>query len=110
MNVVLFLQRYVSTLCHEDIQGFSKATIDTIKTNPYRLSDEVFGIGFKTAEDCDEPWYRPSSIYRICGLRYILTRAAGTAIPIAMGCLRNMPRGCWRRFNSLEDALVSLQR
>jgi exodeoxyribonuclease V alpha subunit len=115
MNVVLFLQRYGinPSYAMRIYRVFGKATIDTIKTNPYRLSDEVFGIGFKTADRIAmNLGIDPSSIYRICsGLRYILTRAAGdghTYLP--WDALREYAAEMLGvGLDSLEDALVSLQ-
>lgn len=51
-NVMLFLQGYgVSTAYAAKIyRQYGKESIDTVKTNPYKLADDIWGIGFKTAD------------------------------------------------------------
>ena len=51
-NVMLFLQSYgVSTAYAAKIyREYGKESIDKVKENPYRLADDIWGIGFKTAD------------------------------------------------------------
>lgn len=51
-NVMLFLQGYgVSTAYAAKIyRQYDKESIDTVKANPYKLADDIWGIGFKTAD------------------------------------------------------------
>lgn len=51
-NVMLFLQGYgVSTAYAAKIyRQYGKESIDKVKDNPYRLADDIWGIGFKTAD------------------------------------------------------------
>lgn len=51
-NVMLFLQGYgVSTAYAAKIyRQYGKHSIDKVKENPYRLADDIWGIGFKTAD------------------------------------------------------------
>lgn len=51
-NVMLFLQGYgVSTAFAAKIyKQYGKDSIETVKANPYRLADDIWGIGFKTAD------------------------------------------------------------
>lgn len=51
-NVMLFLQNYgVSTAYAAKIyREYGKESINKIKDNPYRLADDIWGIGFKTAD------------------------------------------------------------
>jgi len=51
-NVMLFLQSSgISTACAVKIyKAYGNESIAIVKTNPYRLADEVWGIGFKTAD------------------------------------------------------------
>ena len=51
-NVMLFLQGYgVSTAYAAKIyREYGKESIDKVKENPYRLADDIWGIGFKTAD------------------------------------------------------------
>ncbi|MEG1188340.1 MAG: ATP-dependent RecD-like DNA helicase [Bacteroidales bacterium] len=51
-NVMLFLQGYgVSTAYAAKIyRQYGKDSIEKVKDNPYRLADDIWGIGFKTAD------------------------------------------------------------
>ena len=51
-NVMLFLQGYgVSTAYAAKIyRQYGKESIEKVKENPYRLADDIWGIGFKTAD------------------------------------------------------------
>lgn len=51
-NVMLFLQSYgVSTAYAAKIyREYGKESIEKVKENPYRLADDIWGIGFKTAD------------------------------------------------------------
>ncbi|SDB76856.1 exodeoxyribonuclease V alpha subunit [Bacteroides ovatus] len=51
-NVMIFLQGYgVSTAYAAKIyRQYGKESIDKVKDNPYRLADDIWGIGFKTAD------------------------------------------------------------
>ena len=51
-NVMLFLQGFgVSTAYAAKIyRQYGKKSIDKVKENPYRLADDIWGIGFKTAD------------------------------------------------------------
>ncbi len=49
---MIFLQGYgVSTAYAAKIyRQYGKESIDKVKDNPYRLADDIWGIGFKTAD------------------------------------------------------------
>jgi exodeoxyribonuclease V alpha subunit len=51
-RAVLFLQNYdISPIFANRIyKKYGEATQDIVKTNPYKLADEIYGIGFKTAD------------------------------------------------------------
>ena len=51
-NVMLFLQSNgVSTAYAVKIfKNYGNDSINTVKTNPYKLADDIWGIGFKTAD------------------------------------------------------------
>lgn len=51
-NVMLFLQGFgVSTAYAAKIyRQYGKESIEKVKENPYRLADDIWGIGFKTAD------------------------------------------------------------
>ena len=80
-SVVMFLQRYgVSTSNSLKIyKRYKGATIHIVEKNPYALADEVFGIGFATADKIAyNIGIRPDSEYRIkAGVKYILSLAYG---------------------------------
>lgn len=78
--VVMFFQEYgISAIYSTKIyKTFGENTIEEIKANPYKLADEVFGIGFKTADRIARSiGIDPESKYRLCsGIKYALSRAA----------------------------------
>jgi len=79
-EVVMFFQKYgISPAFSAKIyRTFGDRTIEEIKANPYRLADEVFGIGFKVADRIAMSLgIDPASEYRVCsGIKYILWNAA----------------------------------
>ncbi len=79
-NVMLFLQQYgISvTLGARLYKRYGSSVCGILKENPYRLADEVQGIGFKMADEiAGRIGIRTDSDYRIrSGLFYTLTQAA----------------------------------
>ena len=80
-NVVLFLHEFgISPACCMKIhKAFGDKAVNEIKQNPYRLSDDIFGIGFKTADRIAMSLgIDPASKFRICsGIKHVLSQAAG---------------------------------
>ncbi|MCY6485640.1 ATP-dependent RecD-like DNA helicase [Clostridium aestuarii] len=77
-NIMMFLQTYGVTVkqCVKVHKRYGENSINIVKENPYALTDEIAGIGFKTADkiarnlgiEIDSP-------YRIqCGIRYIVNQ------------------------------------
>lgn len=81
-NVVMFFQQYgVSPNFSAKIyKAFGETTIEEIKANPYKLADEIFGIGFKKADHIARSLgIDPFSKFRICsGIKYVLSQAAAS--------------------------------
>lgn len=77
-NVMLFLQGYgVSTAYAAKIyRQYGKESIDKVKGNPYRLADDIWGIGFKTADGiANKMGYEKNDLCRCCsGLLYTLNQ------------------------------------
>ncbi len=78
-QVILFLQQYgiALTLATKIFQAYGNETYSILKTNPYRLSDDIRGIGFKTADEiASKVGIRADSDFRVrSGIVYILTQA-----------------------------------
>ena len=76
-NVMLFLQCYgVSTAYAAKIyRCYGKESIDKVKENPYRLADDIWGIGFKTADGIASKMGYEKNDLRRCksGLSYTLS-------------------------------------
>ncbi len=81
MNITMFLQKY-------GIQGayalklykiYKNSTIEVIKENPYKLVEDVYGIGFKTADTIAEKMdIATDSPLRVAsGIKYMLNHFAG---------------------------------
>lgn len=51
-SIMVFLQTYgvTPTQCNKIYKRFGKAAIEMVKNNPYILTEEISGIGFKTAD------------------------------------------------------------
>ena len=79
-NVMLFLQSYgVSTAYAAKIyRQYGKASIEEVKENPYRLADDIWGIGFKTADNIASKMGYEKNDLRRCksGIIYTLNQLA----------------------------------
>ena len=75
-NVMIFLQQYgVSTAYAAKIyRQYGKDSIDNVKENPYRLADDIWGIGFKTADSIASKMGYEKNDLRRCksGINYTL--------------------------------------
>jgi exodeoxyribonuclease V alpha subunit len=78
-EVMIFLQSYgiSSTYAAKIYNTYGENTVSVIKINPYRLAEDIFGIGFKTADDIALKVGIPAdSIFRIkAGIIYLLHKA-----------------------------------
>ena len=79
-NVMLFLQGHgVSTAYAAKIyRQYGKESIDKVKENPYRLADDIWGIGFKTADSIASKMGYEKNDLRRCqsGICYTLNQLA----------------------------------
>lgn len=77
-NVMLFLQGYgVSTAFAAKIfRTYGKESIEKVKDNPYRLADDIWGIGFKTADTIAGKMGYEKNDFRRCrsGIVYTLNQ------------------------------------
>jgi exodeoxyribonuclease V alpha subunit len=88
-NIMIFLQTYGITpnQCLKIYKRFGKDAITKLKDNPYILTEEISGIGFKTADKIARNLnIEPTSPYRIkSGINYIINQFCGvgnTYIPL----------------------------
>lgn len=113
-NVVMFLQEYgISPSYSAKIyKVFGDRTIEEIKKNPYRLADEIFGIGFKTADRIAKNLgIEATSRYRICsGIKYVLLQAAsaGHTFLTDETLLNYTAQLLEINIENIDDALISL--
>lgn len=79
-NVMLFLQSYgVSTAFAVKIyKTYGNESIRLIKVNPFRLADDIWGIGFKTADEIASKLGFDQNSYERCraGIIYVLNQLA----------------------------------
>lgn len=79
-EVMLFLQAYrISTaMAFKIYKSYGSDTIGLIKQNPYRLAEDIEGIGFRTADAiAARLGIDPNSMDRAAaGIRYVLAQAA----------------------------------
>mgnify|MGYP001622860030 CR=1 FL=1 len=79
-KAIIYLQQYdIQPIFTMKIYNqFKEHTIRVVETNPYRLADEMFGVGFKIADNIAEKiGIEKNSKYRIkAGIKYILNESA----------------------------------
>ncbi len=82
-NTLIFLQNYGLTpaLSMKVYKAFGDATERVLRANPYRLVDEIEGVGFRTADDIAMSlgFARESEFRLRSGIRYVLSEAANGA-------------------------------
>ena len=113
-DVVMFLQEYgiSPSACVKIHRAYGDRSVAMIRENPYRLCEDVFGIGFKTADMIAmKLGVDPASLFRIkSGIRYVLSHAASNGHTY-------LPESMLKQFTArllgipdidIEDALVSL--
>ena len=81
-RAVMFLQEYGVSINYaaKIFKKYKETTIAVVQKNPYTLADEVWGIGFKTADGIARKMgIDPDSPYRIqAGIKYALSYAAAS--------------------------------
>jgi len=79
-NAMMFLQKYNITgnLAAKIYQEYGQRMYDIIRENPYRLAEDITGVGFRTADEiASRVGIEPNSDYRIkAGILYILMQAS----------------------------------
>ena len=79
-GTLLFLQGYglSPALSMKIVKTYGEAAEQVLRANPYRLVDEVEGVGFKTADAIAASLgFAKESEFRLCsGIRYVLSEAA----------------------------------
>ncbi|RKD23536.1 ATP-dependent DNA helicase, RecD/TraA family [Caminicella sporogenes DSM 14501] len=77
-EVMLFLQQYGISVAYamKIYKKYRDNTIEYIRENPYRLADDITGIGFKMADSIAKKMgVDPESPYRImCGIKFVLNQ------------------------------------
>ncbi len=80
-NVMLFLQDHgVSTgFAAKIYKQYGNSSIQVVRENPFRLADDIWGIGFKTADGIAQNLGCDPNSYERCraGILYILNQLAG---------------------------------
>lgn len=80
-DIMVYLQQYDITVNNgiKIYKKYGKDTINIINENPYRLTEDVYGIGFKTADKIAEKMgISIDSPFRIeAGLKFIMMESAG---------------------------------
>ena len=77
-NIMLFLQGHDVSTAHATkiFKQYGKDSIDVVKENPYRLADDIWGIGFKTADTiATKLGFEKTALVRLrSGLLYTLNK------------------------------------
>lgn len=81
-KAMMFLQQYGLTmnLCVKIYQAYGETLYSIMKENPYRLADDIPGVGFKIADEiAQKAGIKADSDFRIrSGILYVLLQATGT--------------------------------
>ena len=92
-NITLYLQQYGINAGYamKLYQVYGAETIEAVEENPYRLVDDIFGIGFRKADKiAQQIGIAPDDRFRIMsGIRFTLTYFAGegsTFLPQTVLC------------------------
>ena len=114
-RVMLFLQEYgiTSTFAMKIYKRYKEETVEAVKANPYRLADDIDGIGFKTADAIAfKLGISRDAPERIsAGVRYCLWEAAGeghSCIPSAT-LVRQAAELLYAPAEIIEGELVRMQ-
>ena len=79
-NVMLFLQEHEVSVANavKIYKTYGNASISVVKENPYRLADDIWGIGFKIADKIATKLGFEQNSYVRCraGLIYVLNQVA----------------------------------
>ncbi len=79
-NVMLFLQSNNVSTAHavKIYKTYESDAIAIVRENPYRLADDIYGIGFKTADTISQNLgIDPESPHRVmAGIKYVLSHKA----------------------------------
>ena len=79
-NVMLFLQSHNVSTTHaaKIYKTYQSESVPIVRENPYRLADDIYGIGFKTADTIAEKLGMDNeSPHRVkAGLKYVLSQKA----------------------------------
>lgn len=80
-NAMMFLQNYgiSNTLAVKIYETYGAALYSILQTNPYKLSEDIEGVGFRTADEIARKiGIHTDSDYRIrSGILYVLSQALG---------------------------------
>ena len=80
-NAMMFLQKYniTSNLAVKIFQEYGQKLYDIIRENPYKMAEDISGVGFKTADEIARRiGIGYDSEYRIkAGIQYVLIQANG---------------------------------
>ena len=130
-DIMVFLQQFGISVNYgiKIYKKYGKDTINVIRENPYKLSEDVFGIGFKTADKIAQNiGISEDSPYRVeAGIRYIIMESSGNGhcyvpkteliprvkqllnaeLELIEDGIRNLAlRGTINLVNDIEDVLV----
>ena len=77
-NIMLFLQSHGVSTSHgvKIYKAYGNDSIEIVKENPYRLADDIWGIGFKTADTIAQKLGFDKNSYHRCrsGIIYVLNQ------------------------------------
>lgn len=113
-SAMMFLQKYgiSSSLAVKIYNYYGKNLYNVIESNPYKMAEDIQGIGFKIADEiASKSGIEPDSVFRIrSGILHVLTLAAAnghTCMPITS--IKNHVESILQiQLEEIEDYLVNM--
>lgn len=114
-KTIIFLQEYGISLTYsiKIYNKYKQRTMDIVGNNPYKLAEDIIGIGFKTADEIAmKMGIHRDSIHRVkAGIMYLLNRASingHTYLP-RNELIDNAEEMLLVPYELIENALIELQ-
>lgn len=112
-NTLIFLQNYGLTpsMSMKIYKTFGEMTESVLRANPYRLVDEVSGVGFRTADEIAMSMgFTPESDFRLrSGIKYVLSEAGNSAGHMYLPAAELAEKAC-RILNAEMDSVDNCLR
>ena len=104
-NIMLFLQSHEVSTSHATriFKTYGNKSIQIVQENPYRLADDIWGIGFKQLTELLKKWNSEKDrfIRLRSGILYALNKLAenGHCFAVRDQLITKKRKNCWRQIS-----------